>query len=319
MTNVKKQYDFISAQRLGDNSTTINGAEAFSAFATVVGFVSKEPIVRKMTNGHKVAEITFALKNTGKKLTGALGVAPAEETLWLNATAFDNDNFKLATRLEKAVRKGMRIAVSGVVKPTEYQGKVQYQMVIADFDIIWSSEKGPSFNNTYTWVSARGNGEGKPAIVSFRGRIAKEPEIKVTPTGKDVMSFKVPLNKVGSKLNHSLGIKEKFEGDTCWLQVNVWNNEGFNLKDRAEKILKQGSILVGQGTVTTSTNDDGTVFYNMNLSEFEITNSKQNAKDENTTSDSDHSNYSSQQSEDPFENGGTDIEEGSFLDDDIPF
>lgn len=315
MTNVtKKQYDFISAQRLGDNSTTINGAEAFQAFATVVGFVSKVAPTRTMGNGHKVAEITFALKNTGKKLTGALGVAPAEETLWLKATAFDNDNFKLATRLEKAVRKGMRIAVSGVVKPTEFQGKVQYQMVIADFDIIWSSEKGNSFNNQYTWVSARGNGEGKPAIVSFRGRIAKDPVVKVTPSGKDVMSFKVPLNKVGSKLNHALGIKEKFEGDTCWLQVNVWNNEGFNLKDRAEKILKNGSVLVGQGTVTTSVSEDGSLFYNMNLSEFEITNSKQSTKNENDAPENDYPDDSQSSYVDPFEGQGTEI-----LDDDIPF
>lgn len=305
MANEKK-YDFVSATRVGESIGNIGGKEVFGAVATVIGFVTKEPIVRKTNDGNQITEITLALNNTGKKMTGSLGLeAPAEEVLWLKAVAFDSGNFELATRLEKAIKKGMRVALNGFVKVTEYEGRPQYQMTINDFDIIWSSEKGNSYNSNYTWLSSRkANKEGQ-AVVAFRAKIAKEPEVKVTPNNKEVMTFSVPLSKIGKKLNYALGIDGKSD-ETTWLQVNVWNNEGFKLKDRAEKILHKGSVIVGQGIVSTSTGEDGKVFYSMNLNDFEVT-SNGNKKTES-------GEQSTPETEPVF--NGTPID---ILDDDLPF
>lgn len=308
----EKRYDFVTSTRVGETTGKIGGKDIFGAVVTAVGFATAEPIVRKTNDGNQITEITLALNNTGKRITGSVGLGEdAGETLWLKATAFDNGAFNLATRLAKVVRKGTQVAVSGLLKTTEYNGKPQYQLTINDFDVLWSSDKGHSYNSSYSWISARkANKEGQ-AIAAFRGKISKDPEVKVISDGQnEILTFSVPLSKIGTKLNYSLGIAGKAE-DTTWLQVNVWNNEGFNLKDRAEKILRKGSTLIGHGIVTTTVGENGKTYYNMNLSDFTLTS---DGKGKQESKEQDFQEPEEQEADDFYQGQPIDI-----LDDDLPF
>lgn len=277
----EKRYSFASATRLGESLGKIGGNDVYAANATVQGFLARDPEARTLQDGRKVLNMSVALNNTGKKITGALGMTEkADETLWIRASLFDTDNVPAATRAEKVLKKGMLVTLNGLIKPEEYNGKIQFNMNVNDFKISWSSEKGKTVGGEYSYVSARKANKEGHAIVSFEGFIGTEPETRQTGNG-DVLSFSVALNKVGNKLNFPLGIEAEKQ-DVTWIQVNVWDNEnGYSLKSRAEKILKKGVGIVGHGLMTARQGEKG-VFYNLNLSDFEIVKglNEKNAKTE---------------------------------------
>lgn len=267
-TATETKYSFASATRTGEKIGVIGGTDVFAANATIQGFIANDPEARTMQDGRKVLNISIALNNTGKKITGALGFNErADETLWVRASIFDSEQVPSATRAEKILKKGMLVVLNGLIKPEEYNGKTNYNMNVNDFKISWSKEKGKTVGGEYSFVSARkANKEGN-AIVAFEGFIGSEPVVRSTGGG-DVLSFSVGLNKVGNKLNFPLGIQGE-KKDLTWIQVNVWDNEGFPLKSRAEKALKKGMAIIGHGLMTAKEGEKGH-FYNLNLSDFEI-------------------------------------------------
>lgn len=264
----EKRFDFAATNKVSEGV----------AFASVIGFVATEPRVTATQKGDKVVELRIPLSNTGKKITGAFGAERADETLWLSAVAFDGEHNKLATRLEKIARKGLRLELIGTIKQDEYNGKINYSMTIRDFSILWSKEKGITVGGEYSFVNALKAEKEGAAFVGLEAFVAKEPEVK-TVNGRSLLTFSVALNKVGTKLNYPLGIDGKAE-DVQWVQVNLWDTENFKQVDNAKKVLRKGAAFFGQGYMTTSQSEDRT-FYNLNLNSFEIVRGAKN--DENAT------------------------------------
>lgn len=264
-----KKYSFASSTRVGDVLGQIGGVDTYAANATIQGFIASDPVVREMADGRKVLNISVPLNNTGKKITGALGFTDkADETLWIRASIFDSEHIPAATRAEKVLKKGQLIVLNGLVKAEEYNGKLYYNMNVNDFKISWSKEMGKTVGGKYSFVSARkANKEGN-SIVGFEGFIGGEPEVKTTTGGKEVLSFPMAFNKATSKLNFPLGIKSDAQ-DVNWVTINVWDNDNFNLKERAQKVLKKGMGIIGHGLMSAQEGEKG-YFYNLNLSDFEI-------------------------------------------------
>jgi len=265
----EKQYSFVSATRVGDSVGKVLGQDVFGANVTLQGFIGNDPEVREMKDGRKVMNISIALNNIGKKINGAIGIKEkAGETTWIRASIFDSEHVPAATRAEKVLKKGMLVALNGYVKPEEYNNQLQLNMTVDQFKISWSKEKGKTVGGDYSFVSARKANKEGTAIVAFEGFIGKDPEVRVTPSGKEVLSFSVALNKVGNKLDYALGLKGD-KKDVTWITVNVWDNDGYPLKSRAEKALKKGMAILGHGLMTAN-ESNGSTFYNMNLNDFEI-------------------------------------------------
>mgnify|MGYP000273983617 CR=1 FL=1 len=104
-----------------------------------IGNLGKDPEMRYMPNGNAVASITVACseswkdKNTGEKV---------EHTEWVNCTAFG----KLAEIMEKYLKKGSKVYVSGKMKTDKYQdketGKDKYSTKIIANEMIMLDSKG---------------------------------------------------------------------------------------------------------------------------------------------------------------------------------
>lgn len=302
----EKRYSFVGATRVAGKEVEVRGQKVHPAQATVIGFLAADPVVRTMKDGRKVLNMSVPLENTGRKINGAVGLdGKAPETLWLRASIFDSEHIPSATRAEKLLKKGMLVVLNGQVNVEEYNGDVQYNMNVDDFKISWSKEKGKTVGGDYSFAYARKANKEGSAILGFEGFIGTEPEAKVTGSGQEVLSFRVALNKAGKKLNFPLGIQAGAE-DVTWVTVNVWNNDGYPLKTRAEKVLKKGMAIVGHGMLTANQGDKG-YFYNLNLNDFEVMKSSDGKQAVGA---------GAQASAQTFESYGNPVD---MLDDDLPF
>ena len=261
----EKEYSFINATKLSEGV----------AFVTASGFVSRDVQIRETKAGDKVASFSIPLNNTGRKLTSAFGAEAAGETLWLNVSAFDNEHVKLATRVEKAIKARMKIAVVGTVKQEEYNGKINYNMSLRDFKIIWSQEKGTTVGGEYSFVNAVKASKEGAAFAGFEGFVARAPEMKEV-NGKNVLDFSIIMNKAGKKITSALGLEEGMDEEN-FVRVQVWDNDNFPRAERAAKVLRKGAAFLGQGYVTSQVGNDGKTYFQINMDDFEIL---RGAKDE---------------------------------------
>ena len=268
----EKRYSFAAATRVGEVLGQVNGVDVYGANATISGFAAGDVEVGQTNDGKKVVNVSLPLNNTGKKITGALGLTEAaDETLWVRVAFFDNDNVNLATRAEKAIAKGKLLIVNGYVKAREYKGKVYFDMTANNFKISWSKDKGRSVGGEYSWVSARkANKEGN-GIIALEGFVGGDPELKVTPSGKELMSFSMAVNKGENNLRYPLGIDKADEPrERVWITINAWKEESNSyLFDRVAKAVKAGQGLLIHGMLSAKEGEKGH-FYNVNLNDFDV-------------------------------------------------
>lgn len=83
--------------------------------AKLIGRVGKDPEIKRLDNGKCVVKFSVA---TTEKYTDKSG-EKKETTEWHNCSAWD----KLAEIIEKYVKKGMLIYVSGKIQYQEYENK----------------------------------------------------------------------------------------------------------------------------------------------------------------------------------------------------
>jgi single-strand DNA-binding protein len=79
--------------------------------------------------------------------------------------------------------------------------------------------------------------------VTFEGRLAADPELTVTPGGKNIVEFTVAVN--GRRQVD--GVWQ--DGDTTWHRVKAFRKLGENIIES----LRQGNLVIVHGTVTTDT------------------------------------------------------------------
>lgn len=96
--------------------------------ATVIGNLGRDPDVRPLQSGKKVA--SFSVASTEKTGNG-------QETIWINCEAWE----KTAEVAEKYLRKGSQVYIEGRMKLekwTDKEGRERetYKLVIADMRLI---------------------------------------------------------------------------------------------------------------------------------------------------------------------------------------
>jgi single-strand DNA-binding protein len=97
----------------------------------IVGNLGRNPEIKTLDNGKKVAKIWLAVTETYKDADGK----KIENTQWFNAVAWE----ALAILAEKFMHKGKQIAVSGKLQNrnwTDKEGKKHYTTEIVCNDIL---------------------------------------------------------------------------------------------------------------------------------------------------------------------------------------
>lgn len=86
-----------------------------------------------------------------------------------------------------------------------------------------------------------------PALnrVQLIGRLGKDPEARLTPTGKQVVSFSMA---VSNRWKSSGAIKET----TDWFNIEVWDRLG----EVCQQYLHKGSLIFLEGRLKTDKYDD---------------------------------------------------------------
>lgn len=314
----RKDYTFVGATRVGeslkDNNgkpILVQGKEVYNANITTKAFIASEPTLETLPTGDTVLKYVVGLFNTGKKITGAVGLegVVADETIWANVTLFDRPGYDIATKSANILKKGMMIALFGQIRPREYDGKVFYNITENRHAIVWSRDKGLTVGGEYSPVSARKANKEGLATIGALAVVGSEPEVKTTQNGKEFLSFAIGLNKASKELNYPLGLQDESQRDLTWATVNVWDNEGFALKSRAEKAIRKGQYLLIHGMMSANKGDKG-IFYNINLDDFDIVRKvgEKNGQNNNASQPAPDEKYSSAAT-------SVDIP----LDDEIPF
>lgn len=118
--------------------------------AILIGNVGKDPEVKTVSTGKKVATVTLATTERGYTL--ANGNKVDEETTWHNLILWDGNNGNgLASTCERHIKKGQKIAVEGKIKNRSYDaqdGTKRYitEVIVDNLEILTWSES----NNTTT-------------------------------------------------------------------------------------------------------------------------------------------------------------------------
>ena len=263
MAENEKQYSYIGAKKVGE-----------SVFVSLVDFVNTEIQIGQTNGGEKVASFSMALKNTNKRLTGLFGDAAAPETLWVQVSGYNSGKVTLADRMEKAIRKGQRVAVTGfVTKKLDSKGETHYNMSLRDFAIVYypasdGREKRNAIPSTYSFVNGVKVSDNR-ATLAFIGYVASEARVYTDQNGKEAISVSVALNQTGSKVTYPLGI-EGSAPETLWLSVSINDSDKYQQVSRAKDILKKGTPFFGIGDVIAKQGDDGRTFYNLFLDNFNV-------------------------------------------------
>ncbi|HMM11434.1 MAG TPA: single-stranded DNA-binding protein [Bacteroidales bacterium] len=107
-------------------------------FVQLIGHAGNDPEVRTFGNGGKVARLNVATNESYKNDKGER----VEETTWHRLVAWG----KLAERIEKAVKKGSLVAVTGKLTNNQWEdkdGQKRYttEVTLSDFMLMGSLEK----------------------------------------------------------------------------------------------------------------------------------------------------------------------------------
>ena len=119
----EKKYSFIGLHK---------GNAVGTAVGYIEGWTVRETEGRD-GNGKRVANTAIALNNASKKLAYALQTEiPDSESIFVDIAGWEH----VAERMEKVVKKGALVGVSGVLKAEEYEGKTRLKFTVQDFKIV---------------------------------------------------------------------------------------------------------------------------------------------------------------------------------------
>lgn len=76
--------------------------------------------------------------------------------------------------------------------------------------------------------------------VTFTGRLPRDPELRVTPTGQSVATFSVACNR-------NIREGDNWREETEWFRVVIWRE----LAERMSNRLKKGSFVLVEGRLQT--------------------------------------------------------------------
>lgn len=97
---------------------------------TLLGNVGKDPEVRTLTNGGKVA--SFNLATTERGYTKKDGVQMPERTEWHNIVIFKPGLVDVA---EKYIRKGTKLYIEGMMRTRSYEGNDGTKRYVAEVHV----------------------------------------------------------------------------------------------------------------------------------------------------------------------------------------
>ena len=73
------------------------------------------------------------------------------------------------------------------------------------------------------------------------GNVGREPELKMTPTGRAVCEFSIAVNRVSGKSDSGERIEQ-----TDWYRISCWAN----LAERAQQMISKGRLVYVEGRFT---------------------------------------------------------------------
>jgi single-strand DNA-binding protein len=76
--------------------------------------------------------------------------------------------------------------------------------------------------------------------IFLTGRLVTDPDIKYTPTGKEVAQFRIAVNR-----NFKLKDSEQWQEDTFFVTIIAWNR----LAEKVEKTFKKGNAVFVEGSL----------------------------------------------------------------------
>lgn len=76
--------------------------------------------------------------------------------------------------------------------------------------------------------------------IFLTGRLVADPDIKYTPTGKEVAQFRIAVNR-----NFKLKDSEQWQEDTFFVTIIAWNR----LAEKVEKTFKKGNVVFVEGSL----------------------------------------------------------------------
>lgn len=85
------------------------------------------------------------------------------------------------------------------------------------------------------------------SLIIVAGALAKDPEMRFTPSGQAVTAFSIPVNRQWSNTNGDI-VKE-----TTWHRIAVWGKAA----EACNKYLKKGSIVFVTGKLSPDKNTGG--------------------------------------------------------------
>jgi single-strand DNA-binding protein len=106
--------------------------------AILLGNLGKDPIVRTLESGNKVANFTLATNRTYRGPDGS----PVEETEWHNVVLWGN----LADLAEKYLAKGRQVYVEGRIRSRQYDDKEGNRRFITEIvgeNMVFVGGRGP--------------------------------------------------------------------------------------------------------------------------------------------------------------------------------
>lgn len=121
---------------MAEKKYTFAGLHKGNVVGTAVGYVEgwvvRDVDMRYTPDGKPVTNTALALNNVSKKLAYALQMEiPEAESTFVDIAGWEN----VAERLQKVVKKGALIGVSGALKTEEYEGKTRLRFTVQDFQI----------------------------------------------------------------------------------------------------------------------------------------------------------------------------------------
>lgn len=124
----------------------------------ITGRIGMEPKVVRTATGREYLRLQV-VQGDGK------------DAAWYTAKLWNNNPQEQPQPIPEALQKGATIKLAGVVREREYQGKDGSTMV------------GRELNNPEIEVLAPPREKGE--LIAARGRVARDPEVKQTPSGKE--------------------------------------------------------------------------------------------------------------------------------------
>lgn len=147
---------------------------------TLRGFLGSDPQVRTAQNGSKVAKFSLA---TNERLGRNTDGTPKDHTEWHQVTCFSNTEGKgLAETVEKHLKKGSHIALSGRLRTNSYEKQIKDgdDNVIATVTMTRTEIHLDQFDFLPSGKNEEGEKRSNSAPAAATKSAATKPRAKVT-------------------------------------------------------------------------------------------------------------------------------------------